>query len=79
MASSSARSADVVKDTVERTIVCQFAPGLRGIYPYSDTDAGGDGVRQYAGRRLPQEAPADASRDEDCGKREVVWETARFM
>ena len=27
----------------------------------------------------PQEAPADASRDEDCGKREVVWETARFV
>jgi hypothetical protein len=79
VASSSARSTDAVKDTIERTTVCQFAPGPGGHHPHADADTGVDGVRQYGCRRLPQEASADASRDEDGGEREVVWETARFV
>jgi hypothetical protein len=55
---------------VERTTIGEFAPGPRGPHQHADTD--GDWIRQYAGRRLPQEAPADASRNEDGSKREVV-------
>jgi hypothetical protein len=69
----------VVEDTVKRTTIGEFAPGPRGPHPHADADTGGDGAREYGGRRLPQVASADASRDEDGGKHEVVWETARFV
>jgi hypothetical protein len=79
VASSSARSTDVVEETVEWTTIGESAPGPSGPYPYADADTSGDGVRESPRHCFPQEAPADASRDEDCGNREVVWETARFV
>ena len=79
MASSSARSTDAVEDTIERATIGEFAPGPRGPHPHADTDTGGDGVREYPRYCLPQVTPADTSRDEDRGKREMVWETTRFV
>jgi CBS domain-containing protein len=77
--SSSPRAADTSENAVERTTVHQSAPGPGGHDPRAEADTGGDGVRQHAGRRTPQETPADAAHDEDGGEREVVWETVRFV